>query len=136
MAIRISPSQRNTDTWKCRPPLPPPNSKIEQNITVCKFLCYILCIIKIFPTFLSIDETTPASGSGPCSTWETWKESGHKNDWRDWSTSLMRRGWEIQDCSALRRGGSVVILSIFLNTWREGAKKMELGTNCSTRGSA
>lgn len=43
---------------------------------------------------------------------------------RDWSISPARTGWE-----SWRSGGSGKIPSVYRNSWREGAKKSELGSS-------
>lgn len=42
--------------------------------------------------------------------------------------SSVRRWWEICGCLAWKRGGSCSILSKCMNTWREGAERMETGS--------
>ena len=45
--------------------------------------------------------------------------------WRRWSTSPVRRGWQLGLLSLEKRG----IFSISINTWREGAKRLEPGSS-------
>ena len=45
----------------------------------------------------------------------------------DWRISAVRKAWESWDCWAWRREGSGGILSVYINTWRESAKKTEPG---------